>query len=88
MRERETRAHCLPEASGVNTGKILLLLVTIVAGAYSSRNPSTMSDNVILVLVVNELLVIVRHVGLWSKRERVEGSRDRWQVVAEGRKEA
>jgi hypothetical protein len=72
----------------VNAREVLFILVTIVASASgSSRGTRAVRDDIILVIVVNKVLVIVRHVGLQDKEVEVERSRGQWQVVAEGRKE-
>lgn len=81
------RAHNLPETSGVNTREILFLLVAIVASARSgSGSTGTACDNVVLVLVVNQLLVIVGHIEVESKRRELKRNRSWWQVVAEERR--
>ena len=65
MNERQKCVRDIPEASRVNTRKVLFLLVVIVASARgSSGNTDTIGDNVALILVVNEFLVIVGHVKL------------------------
>ena len=62
-RKTKIHVHDLPEAGGVNTRKILFLLVAIVASACSGRSTDTMWDNVVLVLIVDKIFVIVGHAG-------------------------